>query len=561
MKTIYQILATGLRLGLVFGSLAALAVLTLNKTQTPPPAAPKPMAIAATRTPTTSGFLSQYNLPRQQTLVLLGGESNNPRAYDPATGGDNRLLYSSLVSFTPWMQITPDLAERWDVDDTRTVYTFHLRKNAKFHDGRSVTASDVVYSWDRAASPAIHSDNVMTYLNDIVGIQERNSGKSDHISGLIIIDDQTLRVQIDAPKPYFLMKLTYGPALIVDKANVESGVEWYRTPNGTGPYKLKQWKSNEVQIYERNNAFYLPSPEIRYIVYRLYAGVGVRLYESNQIDVTGVNVYDLDRVSNPSDPLHKDLRQSVSTCTTFVRLDVNQPPFDDVKVRQAFAHAVNRQQYIDIVYRGYGLPAKGLLPPAMPGHNVGLHGLDFDTVLAKKLISESRYAGAMPPIVVTSGGYGSDISPAIEALMGMWQKTLGVTITVQNLEPDHYSDEIYNGHHGQIVLTGWCADYLDPENFTDTLFHSGKPENWGHYSNTTVDKLLEQARIERNVATRMQLYQQAEQIIVEEGAAIFLIHPLRNILVKPYVLDYIQTPFSIPLERYLRLDTSKLRTP
>ncbi len=156
-------------------------------------------------------------------------ESTNPRDYDPATtgtSGDKR-LFSGLVSFDPRLNLVPDLAERWEVSPDGTVYTFFLRKNARFHNGRPVTAQDVIYSWTRAADPKLQSPTVLTYLGDIVGIREVNEGRAASVSGLKALDDHTLQVTIDAPKPYFLMKLTYPTAFVVDKANVESG------PGGT----------------------------------------------------------------------------------------------------------------------------------------------------------------------------------------------------------------------------------------------------------------------------------------------------------------------------------------
>jgi oligopeptide transport system substrate-binding protein len=123
--------------------------------------------------------------PRDQTLYLSGGESNDPREYDPATtrGSGDKMLYSGLVSLDPHLQLTPELAESWTVKDG-TVYTFTLRANAKFHDGRPVTAQNVVYSWERAAAPETKSDTVLTYLGDIRGVQEMHAGSADHISGL-----------------------------------------------------------------------------------------------------------------------------------------------------------------------------------------------------------------------------------------------------------------------------------------------------------------------------------------------------------------------------------------
>ena len=114
-----------------------------------------------------------------QALVLAGGESTNPREYDPATthGSGDKLVFSGLVSFDPHLNLTPDLAESWSVSPDGTVYTFKLRQNAKFHDGRPVTAQDVVYSWERALSPALHSDTALTYLGDIAGAHEMAAGQ------------------------------------------------------------------------------------------------------------------------------------------------------------------------------------------------------------------------------------------------------------------------------------------------------------------------------------------------------------------------------------------------
>ena len=137
--------------------------------------------------------------------MLAGGESTNPRSFDPATtisGGDKR-VFSGLVSFDPSLNLTPDLAERWEVSADGTVYTFYLRQNAKFHDGRPVTAQDVVYSWERAASPVVASDTVLTYLGDIVGVRAMTEGEADHIDGLKVIDDHTLQVTIDAAEALF----------------------------------------------------------------------------------------------------------------------------------------------------------------------------------------------------------------------------------------------------------------------------------------------------------------------------------------------------------------------
>ncbi len=502
-----------------------------------------------------------YDIPREQALVLPGSESTNPRDYDPATthSAGDKLVFSGLVAFDPQLNLIPDLAESWEVSADGTVYTFHLRANARFHDGRPVTAQDVVYSWERAADPATGSDTVLTYLGDIVGVKERHEGKADHIAGLKVLDEYTLQVTIDAPKPYFLLKLTYPTAFVVDRANVESGREWYRTPNGTGPYKLTRWERFKVKIYQANEDFYLAVPVIPYIVVQLYSGIPIRLYEAGEVDIASVYAYDVERVSDPAEPLHADLHSNVDLCTSYVVFDVSQPPFDDLKVRQAFAMAVDRQKYVDVVFYGVGVPAKGLYPPALPGYNPDLPGLPYDPQRARQLLTESKYKSPanLPPIVYTDAGIGNDSNSTAAALAQMWEQNLGVKITIENLDPNHFYDLLYEGKHGQIFDQGWCADYPDPENFIDVLFHSGAQQNLGHYSNPELDALLEAARTERDVSRRIQLYQQAEELLIWDVPAIFLRHSISYVLVKPYVQGYTLTPIDISFGRYLWLDWSK----
>jgi len=494
---------------------------------------------------------------RNQALFLAGGESTNPRDYDPATehdSGDKR-IYSGLVSLDANLHLVADLAGSWDISADGTVYTFHLRTNAKFQDGRPVVAQDVIYSWERAAAPATQSDTVLTYLGDIVGVADMHSGKAQHISGLKALDDHTLQVTIDAAKPYFLFKLTMPVAFVLDQKNVQTGSNWYRTPNGTGPYKLVRWDSFKLMVYDANPYYYLGVPSIPQIVVELNTGVGIDMYESGEIDMTGVAPADVSRVLDPADPMHADLVSGVSLCTNYVLFDVTKPPFDDVKVRQAFSMAFDRQKFIDVVDNGIGIPAVGLYPPSLPGFNPNLKGLPFDPKQAQQLLAQSKYGGpqGLPPIVFTSEGIGNTAGPDVSAMVQMWEQNLGVKITIENLEPDKYLDLLYSGQHGQIFSSGWCADYPDPENFADVLFHTGAQQNIGNYSNPALHAILDQARVEQDVSKRLQLYQQAEQIIVQDAPAMFISNDVTYTLVKPYVKGFVLTPIDIPIDRYLWL--------
>lgn len=344
-------------------------------------------------------------------------------------------------------------------------------------------------------------------------------------------------------------------AFVLDQKNIDSGPEWYRTPNGTGPYKLTRWESFKLMIYDSNQDFYLGAPSIPKIVVELYSGIDIRLFESGEIDIAGVYSSDVARVQDPADPLHAALYSGVSLCTDYVVFDVALPPFDDVKVRQAFTMAFNRQKYIDVVNNGVGILAKGPYPPALPGYNTNLQGLSYDPVLARQLLAESKYGSpqGLPPIIFTDAGIGNTAGASVAAMAQMWQQNLGVIITIENLEPDKYYDLLYSGQHGQLISSGWCADYPDPENFSDALFHTGAQQNVGNYSNTALDAILDQARVEQDVSKRIQLYQQAEETIVQDAPALFISHGISYELVRQTVKGFVLTPISIPIERYMYL--------
>jgi ABC-type transport system substrate-binding protein len=380
-----------------------------------------------------------YGIPRSQAFIFQDFETGDPRYYDPATGPADRRVFGGLVGFNPQLALQPDLAESWDISADGTVYTFYLNPKAKFHDGRPVTAADVVYSWERAADPKTRSQQAGTFLGDIVGFAEKQRGEADSISGLKVLDESTLEVTIDGPKPYFLMKLTWGPALVVDRANVESGAEWYRTPNGTGPYRLLRWEEDKARLYQRNEQYHLEPATIPYLIGRLDAWNGLRMYELGELDHVALNSFQAAALRNSENPMRESLRESPSMCTSFVTFDTSRAPFDDPKVRQAFALAVDRQRYQERVLEGSGISANGLYPPGLPGFNPALQRLPHDQALARQRLAETKYASEqLPPITITTAGQGFYTNPAIGVLAQMWQETLGAQIKIEALEPVSY---------------------------------------------------------------------------------------------------------------------------
>jgi oligopeptide transport system substrate-binding protein len=422
-----------------------------------------------------------------------------------------------------------------------------------FHSGREVTANDFKYSLERACDPTTGSQTAETYLGDIVRVKEKLQGKANEISGVRVIDDYTLQITIDAPKAYFLSKLAYPTAFVVDKANVELGADWWRKPNGAGPFKLKKWDKDNI-ILERNEVYYLDPAKVSQVVFRLQ-GVPMTMYEENKIDVTDVSLGDIERVLDPSNPLNKELSIIPGFSLYYIGFNSARPPFDDAKIRQAFSYAIDKDKIVELALKGIVKKAEGILPPGMPGYNKDIQGLDFNVEQAEKLISESNYGNVanLPPITLTSAGMGTVLN--IEAaLVDMWQHNLGVNVEVRQLLPDRYFSDIMN-EKNEMFTYNWGADYPDPQNFLDILFHSGTNNNVGEYSNPVVDGLLEEARVEQDSSVKMNLYQEAEQMIVDDAACLPLFFDVDYMLVKPYVKNLPLTPLWIPKLRYVSIES------
>ena len=458
-------------------------------------------------------------------------------------------LFSGLVRLDANLEIQPDLAQGWDVSADGRVYTFYLERDVRFHNGRPLTADDVIFSWERAASPLTESSTVLIYLGDIVGLPEFHAGQTETIEGLAALDDYTIQVTLDAAKPYFLAKLTYPTSWIVDRFNVQMP-SWDQHPNGTGPFRHRQHLIDELFLLERNPYYYGLEPQLEYIAYLMYAGYTQRLYESGSVDLTYVNQDQLARANDPNDGLHGSIASEQWMCTTYVTFNTSLAPFDDPLVRQAFAHAVDKERLIEAITNSEGVPSWGLLPPGMPGYNQSVIPIEYDPEQARQLLASSSYydgSQSPPELVWTIPSTSGYVPSLIAFLADSWQAELGIEIALEGIDSDIYTQRIDDGEYGQLLLEGWCADYPDPENFIDFLFHSQSPQNHARFANQEFDQLVESARAEADLDQRLAIYRQAEQLLLDQVPAIFLYHPGPTYLIwKPYVMGYQAAPIGIP---------------
>lgn len=487
---------------------------------------------------------------RAATLSIDPGESPELDPALSAYGGPDGIigdLFRGLVVLDPNLQIRPAIAERWDVSPDGAVYTFHLNPAARFHNGRPVTAEDVVFSWERAASPATGSSTALTYMGDIAGLAAFNAGGADSISGLELIDEHTLQVTLAIPRPTFLYKLAYPVSWIVDRFNVGFPA-WEQHPNGTGPYRVAQHLKDQVLLLESNPWFYAGEPAIRSIRYLMYAGYTQQLYEMGEVDQAYVTRDQITRVEDPSDGLYGTLVTEPAMCTSYVSFNTSEPPFDDARVRQAFAHTVDRQRYVEAITNGEDLAASGLLPPGMPGFGADLDRPGYEPGAARALLAESSYGtGSLPEIVWTVPTQGGWASPAVAFLADGWQRELGVEVRLEGIEWQEYYQRLNAGDYGQILIEGWCADYPDPENFLEALFHSSSTQNRAHYASAEFDRLVEAARVETDLARRLEAYRQAEQLLLDDAPALFINHSGPSFMIwRPGVGGYLSAAIGVP---------------
>jgi len=392
------------------------------------PRQPTPTRKSVSRPPSSGG----------QVLNLAGADppTLDPHLTQDATSAEYIVeIYSGLVTLDPSLQIVPDLAENWDVSDDGLVYTFHLRAGATFQNGKPVTAQDFKWSMERACDPRTGSLVADTYLGDVVGCRDKLRGKADEVSGVRATDNSTLEITIDAPKVYFLAKLTYPTAFVLDKDNVERGGRtWTDQPNGTGPFKLEEWVLGEKIVLVKNENYVLGPPKLAEVDYWLTGGSIMTRYETGELDAVPVGLTDIDRVLDPTEPMNKELSVTSNMSIQYVGLNANQPPFDDANVRKAFAMALDRKKLADVVLRKTTEAADGVVPPAMPDYdNAALQSIPFDPDQAKQLIAASKYGSVddLPELTLHVSGGGGAAPRTVEAVTQMWEDNLGVEVAIE----------------------------------------------------------------------------------------------------------------------------------
>ncbi len=481
--------------------------------------------------------------------LTLAGSVYGPATLDPALVRDvesaflSRQIFRGLVSLDESLQPQPELARDIEISPDGMAYRFVLHDSGTFHDGSPIDAHAVVGSFNRASDPALASGDgsalpAATYFADIEGIDERLSGQSSTISGIIATDRWTVVMTLQRPAVNFLAKLTGSPASIVDIRTV--GIEnWWQTANGSGPFVLESYRPEQRLELTSFGNYVSGEPRLEAVTVLFGADAlqPLNLYQAGQIGITSVPLWAVDRLLTPTDPLHPDLVELPRLSTTFIALNPDAEPFDDPEVRRMIVHGIDREKLVDVMHDGRVQLAQGMIAPGIGEAMWPAEIPSHDVTLARELAN--NVGDLQPPATLFEPGGG--VSTTVQAVL---ERDLGIDMDVVDQPWPEFTERLSQRDLPGFVLT-WVADFPDPENVLATLLRTGSPDNYLGYSNLSFDRLVQAANAETDVQRRRELYLEAQQLAIDDAVIIPLYHEMSYTLVQPWVRGLVVTEIGI----------------
>ncbi len=461
----------------------------------------------------------------------------SPEAGDAQSNLVEGLVFAGLVHLDQDLHVQPEAAGSWTISNDKKTYTFTLRPGLKFADGTPVTAQDVVWSFNRAFSPAFASGSTDYYLSDIAGGSDVTNKKAKTVSGIKALGADKVQITLLQPAAVILDQLAYAVGYIVPRQLVQKyGANWTDHAYGTGPFMVKQWKHGQEVDLAPNPYYWRGKPKLKGIVVEFIQNTDTayNLYRTGQLDVMGAIHFPSNRIAEAQ--RLPGFHAAPQLFTEYLTPNEHKAPFNNKLVRQAFSYAINRATIATLLHNSV-VAAHGILPPGMPGYNASLTGQVFNPDLARKLLAQAGYPNGkgLPKITLNvDGGDPAGQTKAV-ALHEFWQQVLGVNVSLNLLEHGAYNDAL-SARNYQIAFIAWGADYPDPQNFLSLQLETGAGNNNGGYSNATFDRLTQKAdTLVNDNRERYQLYQQAEKIALDDAAWIVLDWGRAEMLIRPSV--------------------------
>ncbi len=454
-----------------------------------------------------------------------------------------RQIFRGLLKFDASLNAVSDLADLVEASSDEAHFTFRLRDDAAFADGRPLTSQDVVASYSRALNSATAGGSVdglgaAPYLRDIRGAEDVLAGRSTQLGGLTIVDNRTLTIDLEASSSTFLLRLASVATAIVDVNETRENSAWWHAPNATGPFTIASFAAEAIELVP-NAAYIGPVPQIPSV--KMLTGTAAanpfNLYQRGDVDLVPAAASSAALAADPASGIDATVDRTPLFVTCFIALGNQQPPLDDVHVRRALARLLSPQLVAATMFSSAVEPAAGLIPPGMLGRDWPGKVVGQDLAAARDELAASRYGDA--PSVPAIHIFAADIEP-VEALRDTAAE-LGLTIDAVEVNWTDFLSGLVRRRFPAYSLY-WGADYPDPAAFLEMLFRSDGSDNYTGYSNPSFDSLLAQTRRESDVERRAALYLEAQNLLLDDGAVIPLYHDVSVSLARPGVGGLVLTP-------------------
>jgi len=443
-------------------------------------------------------------------------------------------LMEGLTEYDEHLRPRPAVARSWEVSSDGRTYLFHLREDARWSDGKPVTAGDFEYSWKRLLDPKTAAEYAY-FLYDIEGAEDYNTGKTDRPEsvGVRALDNRTLQVRLRKPIVFFPSIVTFMVTYPMRRDIVEKFGERWTEPGSIvtdGPFVLDEWR-HEYKLSLRPNPYYYGTrPALDRVVMFVVneTTTALTLYETGDLEMATLPPEAMSVYRGKPEYFTAPILRGY-----YYGFNVLKPPFTDPRVRRAFSMAIDRKEFPAILKRGE-IPASFWVPPGMPYFNSAI-GLPFDPDTARGLLAEAGFPGGRGfPAVTASFNTSPENSLIAENLQAQWKRNLGVQVLLDNQEWKVYLKRLQTDPPPLFRL-GWGADYPDPDNFLN-LFTSTSGNNRTRWKNNRYDELIRSAAADPNPLRRQKAYDEAQRILLEKDSAIMpLFVATQNWVIKPYV--------------------------